>query len=250
MDPPKSEAPLTSAPDAGFLTTRWSIILRAGETSSVDTQAAITYLCETYWFPLYGYVRRQGISPDRASDVTQGFFAQFLAGPGISNVHPDKGRLRAFLLASIKNYLRNEWREENAIRRGGNVKTISIDNAEFERLYQDRLSVESNAERQFEKDWVEALLRRVLEGLRQDYDAAGKLGLYQALYPYLTASEERLPLVELAAKLALGLSAVKMSIHRIRKQYAERVRQEVLATVESPDEVDDELNRLIMLMRK
>lgn len=249
MDPLESKGPSTSSRDAGFLSTHWSIILRAGETSSADTQAAIKYLCETYWFPLYAYVRRQGISPDRACDITQGFFAQFLAGPGIANVHPDKGRLRAFMLASIKNYLKNEWREENTIRRGGNVKTISIDDEEFEQLYQDRLSVESNAESQFEKDWVEALLRRVLEGLRQDYEAAGRLELYQALHPYLTASEERLPLAELAAKLALGLSTVKMSIHRIRKQYAERVRQEVLATVESPGQVDDELNRMITLMR-
>ncbi len=249
MDLRDSELPSTAARNAEFPSTHWSLILRAGDSTSGDAAAAIRYLCETYWYPLYAYVRRRGLDADRASDVTQGFFAQFLSGRGIESVHPDKGRLRAYLLASIKNYLKNQWREERTVRRGGNVKIISINDQEFERRYQDHLVDESDAESQFEKDWVEALLRRVLEGLTQDYEAAGKPELYQALHPYLTVSQERLPLAELAAKLGLGLSAVKMSVHRIRKQYANRVRLEVMATLESPEEVDDELAKLIALLR-
>ena len=250
MDPRKKGVASTSARNAEFLSTHWSLILRAGDDTSDDAADAIQYLCETYWYPLYAYVRRRGLDADRASDVTQGFFAQFLSGPNLQSVHPDKGRLRAFLLASIKNYLKNEWREENTVRRGGFVSIISIHDEQFERRYQECLSVQSDAESQFERDWVESLLRSVLDGLQQDYEAAGKRELYQALHPYLTASKEQLPLAELAANLGLGLSAVKMSVHRIRKQYAERVRKEVMATVESPDEVDDELARMIALLRR
>ncbi|MCA9139931.1 MAG: hypothetical protein KDB00_24330 [Planctomycetales bacterium] len=141
------------------------------------------------------------------------------------------------------------WRDENSQRRGGIARVISIDDEEFERRFQDRLAVESDAERQFEKEWVEALLGRVLRDLRHDYEMAGKLELYHALHPFLTASQDRIPLAELAASLGLSLSAVKMSVHRIRKQYAKRVRQEVAATVDSPAEVDGELAKMIAVLQ-
>ena len=243
------KSPSVAAEQLEFRTTRWSLILHAGDVRSGEAAEAVKHLCETYWYPLYAYVRRRGIDADRASDITQGFFAQFLSGSNIQNAHPDKGRLRAFLLASIKNYLKNEWRDENSQRRGGIARVISIDDEEFERRFQDRLAVESDAERQFEKEWVEALLGRVLRDLRHDYEMAGKLELYHALHPFLTASQDRIPLAELAASLGLSLSAVKMSVHRIRKQYAKRVRQEVAATVDSPAEVDGELAKMIAVLQ-
>ena len=241
----QSEEQFANSLNTSFKTTRWSLILRGSAQNPMDAAEAIRHLCETYWYPLYAYVRRRGYCADRACDITQGFFSQFLSGKNIQQVHPDKGRLRAFLLASIKNYLKNEWREKSTLRRGGKVKLISIDEEPFERRFQNRLSISSDVERQFEKDWAEALLEKVLRDLRSDYETAGRLNLYLVLHPFLTVSKERLPLADLAVILGISLSGVKMSVLRIRKQYADRVRQEIMATVDSPGEVDEEIGRMI-----
>ncbi|QDV42816.1 RNA polymerase sigma factor [Stieleria neptunia] len=233
-----------------FKSTQWSVILRVAESGDEAAAEALDQMCRTYWYPLYAYVRRRGLTPDDALDVTQGFFAQLLASSGIRDVHPEKGRFRAFLLASIKNYLRNHWRQQQTQRRGGGTRTISIQDEEFEKRYQGRLAIEDDPERQFERDWVEELLNRVLSGLRHDYQVAGREELYRVLYPFLTADEKRLPLASLAEQLGLSLSATKMSIHRIRKEYAERVRHEVAATLDNPDDVEGELSKMISLVRR
>ena len=232
-----------------FKSTQWSVILRIAESGDEAVAEALDQLCRAYWYPLYAYVRRRGLNAEDAMDVTQGFFSHLLASSSISDVHPDKGRFRAFLLASIKNYLNNHWRKQQAQCRGGDARTISINDEEFEKRYQDRLAVDDDPERQFDRDWVEALLSRVLSGLRHDYQVAGREELYTALHPFLTADQERLPLASLSEQLGLGLSATKMSIHRIRKQYAERVRQEVAATLENTEDVEDELSKMISLVR-
>jgi hypothetical protein len=51
-----------------FTTTHWSIVLEAqGPTPAA--QEALEKLCRTYWWPLYGYVRRQGYGPEESQDI-------------------------------------------------------------------------------------------------------------------------------------------------------------------------------------
>jgi hypothetical protein len=47
-----------------FATTKWSVVLAAGEGESVPAQRALETLCRAYWFPIYVYVRRKGYGPD------------------------------------------------------------------------------------------------------------------------------------------------------------------------------------------
>ena len=104
---------------AVFATTRWSLVLAAGGGSSADSEQALAHLCRTYWYPLYAFVRRQGRSPEDAEDLTQGFFAYLLEKETLRGVGKDKGKFRSFLLASLKNFLANDWDRKHAVKRGG-----------------------------------------------------------------------------------------------------------------------------------
>lgn len=237
MDPSQSKNVL-------FESTHWSVVLRARDEDE-EAREALEQLCHSYWYPLYAFARRSGKSPDDAADITQGFFAQLVERQGLSKIAPEKGRFRTFLLASLKNFIRNDWRHNATLKRGGGVSTYSLSDQDMESRYQDCAVDSSTAEDEFERDWVESLLAAVIARLRSDYEKAGRIELFNVLNAYLVAGEARLPQSDLAAQLGLSVPAVKMSIYRMRKRYAELVRAEIAATVSSPEDIDDELNRLI-----
>jgi len=108
-------------------TTQWSQVLAARDGSDTEARAALESLCQTYWQPLYAYIRHQGYSPDEARDLTQGFFAEFLEKDFLADVDPERGRFRAFLLASLRHFLSHERDRERALKRGGGTTTLSLD---------------------------------------------------------------------------------------------------------------------------
>lgn len=244
-----AEDTIDSAQMESFKTTQWSVVLQAGDHSPEESQAAIDLLCRTYWFPLYAYARRRGYGAHDAHDLVQGFFVQMLANGGMGKVDQDKGRFRAFLLASLRNFMRNTWRNSKTERRGGKVNTWSIDQENVEAHFRSQLAHECTPESQFDRDWVNALLKRVLENLRTEYEQANRTEVFDAVQPFLVASGDRLPQAEIAEQLGMSIPAVKMSVHRMRNRYAALLRSEVAATLNSSDGVEDELKWLISVMR-
>lgn len=224
-----------------FASTHWSLVLCARQTNPDLARQALENLCQTYWYPLYAFARRRGESLQDAADVTQGFFAQMLENDGLSTVSPEKGRFRAFLLASFKNYLANYHRDRKAVKRGGSVTILSIDREAFERQFQLSLLETYTPETLYERCWAVALLGHVLQLLREDYDKAGRGELFAALHPYLAGG---LPKSEVASQLGLPPSSIAMAMYRLRRRYAELMRREIRNTVDDPREVEDELNRL------
>lgn len=220
------------------------MVLRA--TDGTDAaRSALEELCSTYWYPLYAFVRRNGHQHHDAVDLTQGFFAHLLDGGGLETVDPNKGRFRSFLLASIRNFMRNDWRKQQTRKRGGHANFTSIDDAATLQRFQQELSHADTAEDQFERDWVASLLHQVIFRLRGDYEAAGRLDVFDALHAWLVADTDNMPLREIAEQLSMTVSAVKMSVHRMKRRYAELLRSEVASTVSAEEDVDDELIRLI-----
>ncbi|MCM2369907.1 RNA polymerase sigma factor [Aporhodopirellula aestuarii] len=235
---------LTGQEVTEFASTCWSLVLNASAASD-DTAVALQRLCETYWYPLYAYARRSGRNQHDAMDLTQGFFTQLLENRGLASVQPEKGRFRSFLLASLKNYIRNDYRDRKTQKRGGHVLVCSMGEYDLEGTYQSRIASQDTAETIFEREWAESMLNRVLEQMREDYTNAGRKELFDALHSYLVANEERLPQARIAAQLGLSVPAVKMSIRRMRNHYGKLLREEVARTLESHEDVDDELNRMI-----
>ena len=122
----ESEQPAASFPSKRrrFATTRWSVVLAAGQERSAESEAALATLCETYWYPLYAYVRRQGHDSAEAQDLTQGFFVRLLEKEYLQQVQRERGKFRSFLLASLKHYIINEWDRGRAAKRGGGRKRL------------------------------------------------------------------------------------------------------------------------------
>ena len=202
---------------------------------------SLSNLCNVYWYPLYAFVRRQGVSEHDAQDLTQEFFARLLAKGWLGGVDRERGRFRSWLLASMKHFLANEWDRAQAIKRGGQATLISFDDDSAEARYGREPSV--SADSLFDRRWALTLLDRVLDRLREESAQAGKLAHFDALRGALTG--EKTPYAEIAVALETTEGAVKVAVHRLRERYRALLRAEIAETVASPSEIDDELRHLL-----
>ena len=234
-----------------FATTRWSLVLAAGEQRpSVEAREALAALCEAYWYPLYGFLRGRGHSPADAEDLTQAFFATLLEKQVLSRADPSKGRFRSFLLKCLQNFSANVTAKNRASKRGGDVRTISLDFAVGEdRLCREPTSDET-PERTFDRRWALTLLDGAMSQLRTEAQEAAKDEQFETLAPYLTGDDSARTYAETATILGLSEGAVKVAVHRLRRRFRDVVRHEILQTVSSPVEIDDELRHLLAAVQK
>ncbi len=226
-----------------FVTTHWSIVLTAARSDTPRARAALETLCQTYWPPLYAYVRRRGYSPEDAQDLTQAFFAKLLERKAVGGVAPEKGRFRSFLLASLNHFLSDEWDKARAQKRGGGkIIFHDLQNAET-RL--GEIAVENfTPERAFEHRWAITLLEQVYQRLGKEYRVQGRGTLFDALRTTLAGASDAAPYAELARQLDISEGAVKVAVHRLRQRYRALLRDTIADTVSGPDEVEDELRYL------
>jgi RNA polymerase sigma factor (sigma-70 family) len=230
-----------------FLTTRWTEVIQAAQTSAPGSGAALENLCGKYWYPLYAYVRREGVSPHDAQDLTQAFFARFLEKNYLAQVDRTRGKFRSFLLASLKHFLANEWDRLRAQKRGGSVQIISLDEQAAESRYLLEPRDEASAEKIFERRWALTVLETVLTRLERECADAGKADQFRHLKDHMMA-EASAPQAELARRLDMTPGALKVAIHRLRKRYRALLREEIAQTVSTPAEVDAELRHLLTVI--
>ena len=183
-----------------FTTTHWSVVLEArGESPAAE--AALEKLCRSYWWPLYGFVRREGYKPEEAQDLTQAFFARLLERRDFETVRRERGRLRSYLLASMKNFLSKARDREMTVKRGEGRPLISLDDL----LARERVGQEPahklSADRIYERRWALTLLEQVLVRLRSEYEAAGKLPLFDRLKELLVPESGQPSQAEVAAEV-------------------------------------------------
>ena len=230
-----------------FSTTRWSLVIAAGaDKASPVVREALATLCETYWYPLYAFLRGRGYSAEDAQDLTQAFFARLLEKEAIRQADPARGRFRSFLLASLRNFAANEYHRDSALKRGGEVAVLSLDIETAEGRFQHEPATHETPERVFDRLWASALLGRVLSRLQAETTVArdGRTAVFERLKPYLTGDEPQLSYAETASDLGMSVTAVKVAVHRLRKRFRELVRDEIAHTVSSADEVELELRHL------
>jgi RNA polymerase sigma-70 factor (ECF subfamily) len=254
---PSNDARLTNSPcpntqggggTAAFATTHWSVVLEA-QGESPAAEEALETLCRTYWRPVYGFVRRQGVGPEEAEDLTQGFFALLLERRDFDTVQKEKGRLRSYLLSSLKHFLTNERNRAIAIKRGKGQRLISLD-----QLHQDEGATFEPADRAtadqiYERRWAMTVLNQVLVRLEEEHRAAGKMQLFDRLQKSFTDEPDRSSQVEIAQELGMTENAVNQAFHRFRQRYRELLREEVAHTVAVAVDIEDELRHLIAVLR-
>jgi RNA polymerase sigma factor (sigma-70 family) len=231
-----------------FATTHWSVVLTARDESPA-AQEALEKLCRTYWWPLYGFVRREGYKPEEAQDLTQAFFARLLERKDLETVRQERGRLRSYLLASLKNFLSKARHRELTIKRGEGRPLVSLEDL----LARERIDQEPahnlSADRIYERRWALTLLEQVLTRLRAEYEAAGKLPLFDRLKELLARESGQPSQAEIAAELQMTENALKQAFHRMRHRYRQLLEEEIAHTVAASDDVEDELRYFIAVLQ-
>jgi DNA-directed RNA polymerase specialized sigma24 family protein len=229
---------------ASFATTHWSVVAQSALTDVPEATSALARLCETYWPPVYSFVRRRGYPPPEAQDLTQSFFAFFLRTKAYARTDKLQGKFRSFLLASVKNFLADNWDREQAIRRGRDYQFVPLDQQVAETFYDASSASDSTAERLFELRWAKSLTAGALDSLRQELQAEGKINIFEELKNFLIGGSVLPSYDEASARMGLPRATVKTHVHRLRQRYREIVRREVARTVSSPHEIDEELRYL------
>ena len=254
MVPEDEVTPLTAIGESAvhgpvaFTTTHWSVVLEAqGPTTAA--QAALDKLCRIYWRPIYGFVRRQGVRPEEAKDLTQGFFALLLERRDLNAVRQEKGRLRSYLLKSLKHFMTNERSRAMAIKRGAGQGLIPLEDLhERERIGFDPPETLA-ADQIYERRWALSVLDQALARLGDEYRAAGNSRLFDQLQKSLTDEPGRPSPADTAREFGMTDSAVRQASYRLRQRYRQVLREEIAHTVMLPGDIDDELRHLIAVLR-
>lgn len=232
-----------------FVTTHWTVVASAAANRSSEAGRALAALCESYWYPLYVFVRRSGYSPQDAQDLTQEFFVRLLARNYLAAADRRRGRFRSFLLGAMKHFLANEARRKRAQKRGGLRPVVSLDFPSGENRYSQIEPADNlTPERVFQRRWALTLLDLVLGRLRQEYCAAGKLELFDRLKPFIAAGPPKPAYAALAKELDMTEGALKVAAHRLRRRYRELLKEEIVRTVDGPETVEDELRELLAVL--
>lgn len=241
-----SENPNPSSNATGnvFATTRWTVVLAAGNPSAPQAGVALEELCRTYWYPLYAYVRRHGHSREDAEDLAQAFFARLLEKNYLEGLTSDKGKFRAFLLVALKRFLANEWDRAHRQKRGGGQTPLSLDWQDADQRYQINPVDTLSPDKLYDRAWAVTVLEQVITRLRNESAADGKAKLYEHLKGFLMVGKSDIPYAQAAAALELSEGAVRVAVHRLRHRYRELLRQEVAQTLSDPAQVDEEMQAL------
>jgi RNA polymerase sigma-70 factor (ECF subfamily) len=238
-----NETPQAGSSHARFATTRWTVVLDAGERGSDSASTALAELCETYWRPLYAYARHRGYQSAEAQDLTQEFFARLLEKPVLAHASPRRGRFRTFLLTAFQNFAANQYQKQQAAKRGGGRQQLAFDFQDGEHRLACEPQDPRTPESEYERQWALALLQRVLQRLREDYAQKGRGELFAQLKPLLSGSSPDYE--QLAGRLRMSPGAVKVAVHRLRRKYGELLTEEVAQTLEDPTELDGEIQHLL-----
>jgi RNA polymerase sigma-70 factor (ECF subfamily) len=247
-DNPSKDSPSTGA--GRFATTHWSVILAAGQPESTGYRQALEALCQTYWFPLYAYLRRHGNDAHQAEDYTQAFLAFLLDKHGLRLADPKRGRFRSFLLTSLKNFLSNERARAAALKRGGDRKIFSLDIENAERMYALKPRGELSPDKIFARSWALTVLDRTMDRLGAEAARSKKPELFERLRAHLTAAEDSIPFREMASELDMSEGAVRVAAHRLRRRYRECLRDEIAQTVTTEEQIDQEIRDLFTALAR
>jgi RNA polymerase sigma-70 factor (ECF subfamily) len=234
---------------ASFPSTHWSLVSQLGKEDSVEAREAFTTLYTTYWYPLFVYFRRQTGSHDAAEDLTQEFLARLMEPDWFKGLDRTKGKFRSYLLACCRHFLANERDRQRAQKRGGGCRTLSLDFASAGERYLLEPADHLTAEKLFERRWALTLLEQTLEQLKREFAQGDKGALFDRLKDVLLQTEGAASYAEIGRALGMSEAAIKKAAQRLRQRYRAVLREQVAATVATPEQVDDEIRALFAALQ-
>jgi RNA polymerase sigma-70 factor (ECF subfamily) len=229
---------------SSFTTTKWSMILHAGDSEDPGGREALEILCQRYWPPVYSYIRHRGYDKNATEDLTQSFFAQLLEKRSLKAADPERGRFRAFLLTSVRNFLSDSRDKDRTQKRGGDRQFLPLDFSGIENFKYEPTD-EITPEALFERQWANSVLAEVFDRLRQEAMEAQALERFERLEGFLTGELEGTRQSRVAEELGMNAETLRVAIHRLRKRFGRLLRERVAQTVADPEQVDDEIRFLL-----
>lgn len=247
--PDEKPSNLNTSNPHDFATTHWSIVLAAGDLEQRHAHEALSKLCESYWLPLYAYIRRRVADVGEAQDLTQAFFAELLEKNFLGAADPNRGSFRAFLLTAFKHFLSKQWEKSRAQKRGGGQAPLSLDFA----VADSTLAIEPagglTAEQLYDRQWALTLLDQIMKRLQGEFDQAGSAIRFEVLRVFIIGDHAGVTYADAAERLGMSESAAKQAASRIRRRYRQLLRDEIAQTVASQGEVDDEIRNLFAVLQ-
>ena len=225
------------------------MVVAAGDTDSAAGGLALAELCETYWAPVYAFIRRTGRSGDEAKDLTQAFFTKLLEKNYVRDARQERGRFRSFLLTSVRHFLANQYDHAQTLKRGGQAVHVSIDVGQEDRQYQYEPVEHETPEHVYERQWALTVLAATWARLAHKFEGEKRRQVFEKLRPFLTGDEPASYGV-LATELGMSEGALRVAVHRMRQQFGDCLRELIAETVEGPAEVADELRYLMALVSR
>jgi DNA-directed RNA polymerase specialized sigma24 family protein len=232
-----------------FPNTSWTIVQRArSDQPTAEARRALEDICGGYWLPIYAFIRRTGVRPAEAEELTQEFLMRMVEGEFLSSADRERGKLRTFLLACVKHFLSGQKRAANRLKRGGGQAPVSIDQAIAEHGYAAEPADDLTPDALFERRWAKSLMNQVMESLAIQMEREGKKELYDALLPFTHLDAKPSSIAEAAERLGMNEAAVKMAISRLRQRLRDRLRETVAETLGPDDDLEEEMLHLRSLL--
>ncbi len=226
-----------------FLTTRWSLVAAAAQSSHPDSARALEALCRAYWQPVYGFIRRRSPNVEEAQDLTQAFFEHLLQKRTLTRANPEQGRFRSFLFSAVKYFLADQQDRRTALKRGGQIEFLQFDTVLTEICSSSGAGDDSIT--QFDRDWAFAILDQSLRRLQEEFARSGRSELFEGLKCFLTGNDTLATYAQIAVGLSMTEGAAKMTVKRMRDRLGTIIRQEILQTVRNPEDLESELRTFL-----
>jgi len=225
------------------------MVLAAKDGTDTEARRALETLCNSYWYPLYAYLRGHGNSPEEARDLTQAFFAEILEKDRLQAIDQSKGKFRSFLLASLKNFMSHEYEKGQALKRGGGTTTVSMDAEDAETRFKIEPVDDLTPDQIFERRWGLTMMERAMGRLETETASTSTPEQFEQMKSYLTGAGAGTPYKEAADEVGMSEGAFKTAVHRMRQRYGRLLRDEIAETVADPAEVDGEVKHLLTVIR-
>jgi RNA polymerase sigma-70 factor (ECF subfamily) len=232
----------------GFCTTPWTVVFAAARPGP-EAREALDTICELYWPPIHGYIRRRGYAAADSEDLAQEFFTRLLETHTVGRADPRLGTFRAYLLGALKYFLAGQHARAGAQKRGGGCRLLSITKDGEGKCSVEEPTGGPSPEAAYEREWGLRILELALDSLRGEFVADGKEAIFEHLVPCISGGDCDATYRELGARLGMTEGAVKVAVHRVRRRYREAVRQQIGRTVGSPSDIDEEIRHLFAALR-
>jgi len=229
---------------ARFAETNWSMVLRAGHPGEPGAEAALERLCRTYWYPVYAWARGRGLEAEDARDTTQEFFAKLLRRESLATVSQEKGRFRTFLIRSLQNFILDQHRARCAEKRGGGRALVAFDAFDPEVRYKLEPATRDTPDAAFDRRWGQMVVIKAMERLAQEQQADGNAAAFAALAGFVGHEPAAGEYDAAAAQLGVPLNTVAVMVRRLRLRCRELIMEEIMHTVQTRREAEEELRAL------